>query len=272
MRLFGRKWRVTVGTLQSEDLDITFKIKRALTPGKPSTCELSVFNLSKDHRNEIRDATRPAVRVEAGYKDGMSLLFQGNERQTVSKRDGGDWETKITAGDGEASIRLARSVRAFGPDTRLEDVVKYCADQMDLGAGNTSEALEGAALDKLTAVFPRGTVLRGRAAQELTALLASANLEWSVQEGVLQVLPRGGSLNREAILLRSDSGLLESPEVGKHGIVKAKALLIPDLVPGRLVKLESDAVNGTYRIETAEYSGQTKGDDWGVEMELRDAS
>jgi len=269
VRLFGRKWRVTVGSLQSEDIDLRFKCKRTLKTSKQGTLELEVFNLSEDHRGEIRDATRPLVRLEAGYQEGMSLLFQGNEKQTEHRREGPDWITRIIAGDGAHSVQTARAVRSFGPGTQLREVVAYLADEMDVGAGNTNEQIASAALDQLDALFPRGTTIRGRAARELSRLLDSAGLEWSVQDGVLQLLPRGGALNREAIQLGSDTGLIESPEVGKHGVVKAKALLIPDLVPGRLVQLDALEVRGAYRIETAEYTGDTMGEDWTVEMELR---
>jgi hypothetical protein len=266
--LFRRRWRVTVGSLRSEDLDIQFEVTRTLRPN-PGTCELEVWNLSADHRGEISDASRPLVRLEAGYEDGLSLLFQGDARKITHRREKTDWVTTITAGDGEHAIRHARASRAFGPDTQLRDVVDYIAEQMGVGTGNVSEALQDAALDQLDDVFPRGTVLRGSAADELTQLLRSAGLEWSIQEGVLQVLPRGGALDREAVRLAPATGLVESPQVGKHGVVTAKALLIPDLVPGRLVQLESATVTGTYKIEKARYAGETRGTDWYAELETR---
>lgn len=83
------------------------------------------------------------------------------------------------------------------------------------------------------------------------------------------ILPVGGALQRTALLLSPETGLLDSPEIGDHGHVKAKALLIPDLVPGRLVVLESELARGTYRIEKAEYTGDTAGEDWDVELDLK---
>lgn len=271
MKLFGRKWRVTVGSLQSEDLDIRFKIRRTLQRNA-GTCELDVYNLTESHRNEIRDAANPIVRVEAGYKDGMSMLFQGNERKTMLPRDGADWIAKITAGDGVNAIRTARGSRSFGPGTQLREVVSYLADAMGVGVGNTNEAIANASLDQLTAVFPRGTAIHGPAAQELTTILRSAGIEWSIQEGVLQLLPQGGALNREAVLLKPETGLIGVPVVEKAKIVKAQALLIPDLVPGRLARIESKTITGTYRIQAAEYAGDTRGDDWFANLELREVS
>lgn len=268
MKLFGRRWRVTVGSLQSDDVDIEFTIKRSLRQ-TPGTCELIIYNLTEQHRGEIRDAKRPLVRVEAGYHNGMTMLFQGNERQTSIVRDGTEWITKITASDGDDAIRTRRGSRSFGPQTQIREVVEYLVDAIGIGDGNFEDALAGAALDKLDGVFPEGTTVRGAAADELTTLLASAGLEWSVQGGVLQILERGKTLDAQAVELNKDSGMVGSPEPGKRGILKVKSLIAPDLVPGRRVKIESDVVNGTYRIEKAEYVGKTLGNEWHVTMDVR---
>jgi hypothetical protein len=199
------------------------------------------------------------------------VLFQGNARRIHSLPAPPEWTTHITAGDGEDALRSARGSRAFARDTPLEDVVRYAADAMGLGVGNVSEALAGARLDQLGAQFTgSGVVVHGRVAPQLTALLRSAGLEWSIQNEVLQVLPRGGALARTAVLLTPDSGLVDAPEVGLNRLVTAKALIQPDLVPGGQVRLQSVVVTGFYRIEQAEYTGDTRSDqDWTVAMVLR---
>lgn len=269
MRLWGRAWRVTLGDVQSSEIDLKFKVTRSLTP-RPGTCELEVYNLSEPHRTAAAAAARRTfVQVEAGYIEGMALLFRGNARRIWTLRDGSNWITKVEAGDGEFAIRTQRAARAFGPDTAVEDVVRYCADAMGVGTGNAAETLRGAGLDRVGSVFPRGATLHGSTARELVALLRAAGLEWSVQDGVLQVLPRGGALDRQAIVLGPSTGLVGSPERGQHGVVKAKALLIPDLVPGRKVRLDSAIVAGVFTVTKAEYSGQTDGTEWYADLELR---
>jgi hypothetical protein len=270
MKLFGRRWRITVGTLQSSEIDVRFKVTRTLTTA-PGTAEVELFNLTTDHRREIHQARLPLVRIEAGYRDAMPMLFQGDGRRVDVTRDGADWVTKVTAGDGEHAIRTARVSRSFGPDTQLQGVVQAIADAMGVGSGNVVEQLRGRGLDRLGDTFPEGLVLSGLAAVQLSAMLRSAGLTWSVQDGVLQVIPRGGALTRTAVRLTPDTGLIESPEVGKSRVVTARALLIPDLVPGQLVQLESRVVAGLYRIEKAEYAADTRGDDWTASLELREA-
>lgn len=277
MRLFQRAWRVTVDTLESTDLDITFKVQRGLYT-RAGTAEIELFNLSEDHRAQARRwRTRAAdgavhrtrVRLEAGYAEGTSVIFQGNVRRVDTRREQPDWVTKVTAGDGEESLRSARGARAFGPDSRIEEVIRYAAEAMGVGLGNLPDALASAELDRVGSILPGGAVVHGRVERQLHHLLRSCGLEWSIQDGVLQVLPRGGALARTAVLLTPDTGLVEAPEVGLHRIVTCKALIQPDLVPGAQVRLESAVVTGYYRVEQVEYSGDTRGGDWTAALTLR---
>ncbi len=273
LQLFDRRWRWTVGTLQSENADFKFKVNRSLRP-VAGTCTLEIYNLTKTHYQRIQSETHPFVRVEAGYASGpISSLFQGNAIKTHTTRDNADLVTKVTAGDGINALRTARASQSFGPSTRLEDVVRYLGTAMGVGVGNIGTALQDAALDHLDETFPHGTVVRGGAASELTHLLRSANLCWSIQDGALQIVPRNGALQRRAVVVSVSTGMLGVPEVAKNHVVTVTALIQPDLVPGRLIDLRSDMINGIYRIEAIEVTGDTQGNDWQVEMttKLRDA-
>lgn len=263
MRLFDRRWRVQVGSLDASALACKFKISRSLY-GYAGTCDLEIRNLSEDHRREILASPRRRtfVEVQAGYVDGLALLFRGDKRKAVPVREGTDWIVKITAGDGEHALRNARVARSFSSGSTLQQVVQHIADAMGVGVGNAVTALRGATLGGLDGTFTEGTVLHGLAASELTRLTSSAGLTWSIQDGVLQVLPRGGALAREALLLSSSTGLIGSPEIVNRRTINVKALLIPGLVPGQQVVIDSSVVRGAWRISTAEYTGDTHGQDW----------
>ncbi len=264
MTLFGRRWRVQVDDLDVSELDVSFSVKRTLQ-ARPGTCELKVFNLDAAHRAQLTTARRPVVILSAGY-DPPPMLFRGDARKVTLERDGADWVASITAGDGEHAIRTARAAVSFAPGTSVADVVRALGRAMGVGEGNLSAAVAAAGIVE---VLQEGAVVHGAAAAELTRVCASVGLSWSVQDGVLQVLQVGRGLTRTAVELGPDSGLVGSPERGKGSAVKAKALLIPDLVPGRLVSLRSGVVSGTYRIEAAEYTGDTRGQDWYAALTLR---
>jgi hypothetical protein len=114
-----------------------------------------------------------------------------------------------------------------------------------------------------------GYVASGDAVSQLDRVCRSCGLEWSVQDNQLQLLERGKALQEDGIVLAPGSGLLESPELGKGGVVRCKALMIPGLYPGRRVELRTQHVRGVYRIETTHHKGGfDAGDDWGAELEL----
>ena len=262
MSLFGRRWRVQVGGLDVSQVDVSFTVKRSLSP-RPGTCELKIYNLSPDRRAALTGSRRPPVALSAGY-DPPPLLFAGDARKVEVTRDGPDWVTSITAGDGEHAIRTARASVSFAPGTSLADVARSLGRSMGVGVGTLDTHLAGT-----TQTLAEGGVVRGLASAELSRVCASLGLSWSVQDGVLQVLPLGGALSRVAVELGPDSGLVGSPERSKGHTIKARALLIPDLVPGRLVSLASEVARGTYRIENAEYTGDTRGQEWYAALTLR---
>lgn len=264
MELFGRRARVQVGTLVLDGLATEFKIKRT-TRARAGTCELTVYNLNEDHRAELRGLRRALVEVQAGHAtSGLSMLFRGDSRKVEVERAGTEWTVRVTAGDGEYSLHTARAVRSFAPGTRLADVVAACADSLGVGRGNALDALASS-----SRTFATGTTLQGLAAEELTSLLAP-DFEWSIQDGLLQVLPRGRALQRSAVVLSPSTGLVGSPKIGKGRVVSAAAIIQPDLQPGRLVDLRASTVSGVYRIEEVEFEGETHGTPWFANLQLRE--
>ncbi len=278
MNLFRRAWRVQVGSLVVADstaqaLDVTFKIKRTLATGHAGTCELEVFNLTPEHRHELVSLPRRTsyVEVQAGYVEGMSTLFLGDLRKAVVKRDGTDYVTTVTAGDGEHSIRTARVSRSFAPGTPLHAAADALAEALGVGVGNARDAFASAAFATGANVFAEGATLTGNAASELTRLCNAARLTWSVQDGNLQLLPLGGALERTAILLSEDTGMVGAPEIVNRRTITVTALLQPGLVPGQQVVVRSSVESargtpalsaGAWRITEAEYAGDTNGGEW----------
>lgn len=279
MLLYDRRWRVQVGTLvlseraraDQDGLATTFKITRSLSSTHAGTCEVRVYNLSREHSAELADAPRRTtfVSVDAGYAEGTSRLFTGNLRKAIPSREGTDWIVTVTAGDGEYARRNARVGRAFSAQTNLAAVVRYLAEAMGVGVGNAVEAFRTARMGGGAGVLEDGTILRGMAAGELTRLCDSAGLTWSIQDGLLQVLPAGASLGRTAIRLGPDSGLIDTPSIIDRRTVEAKALIQPGLVPGQQVVLASALVGGVWRISEVTFNGETDGDRWEAELTLK---
>jgi hypothetical protein len=116
--------------------------------------------------------------------------------------------------------------------------------------------------------FLTGYVAHGRASTELERLLSARGLEWSIQDGRLQVLPKRGT-TAQVVSLSPDTGLVGSPEYGtpdKKGaasVLKVKALLQPQIKPGGKIRIDSANIHGVFfRVEEVEHRGDTAGGDW----------
>lgn len=270
--LFGRTAVVTVGVgagqaLRITDLDVEFKVSKDLDP-EPNTATVRIYNLSASSRKAIESVEETLRwRLEAGYGGETSVLFEGDIRKASSSREGPDIVTTIEGGDGERAYRGSRVNRSFGPGTSLRSVIERVGETMALGVGNLAERAATSGFEGLGNVFSEGVVVSGPSARELTGLLAGSGLEWSVQDGTLQVLPRLRALAGTAVLLSARTGLVDSPSVDSEGVVKATTLLVPDLFPGRRVRVESEFVRGTYRTTKAEYVGKTDGNEWFISIE-----
>jgi hypothetical protein len=282
VRLFRRAWRVQVGPFVSTDLDCTFKVTRSVA-ARPGTCELSLYGLSAEQRSQILALPRrrpfgsavqvvnagTILEVSAGYVDAeRPVIFRGNLRRAFQKRQLPETWLELSGGDGEYAIRSARVRRAFAPDTSVRDVLRGIAEAMGVGVGNVDETSAGASLGDVGALYTGGHVVHGSAADALTSVCRSAGLEWSIQNGVLQLLPRGQAATRSAVLLSPDTGLVGSPEkTGRHS-AKASCLMVAGLQPGSLVELDSIVLRGTYRVSRMELSGDTRGQEWGASLDL----
>lgn len=288
-RLFDRIWSVTVSTLDVSDFRVHFRIEKTLKP-EPNKALVEIYNLNSDHRGALGEIVPGArvskkkkkgavspnlkgvipVRVEAGYRDdGAQQIFLGDLRTVDSERDGADWITAITSGDGERAYRTARINQAFGPKTPVDVVLRSAVKALGLGAGNLSQVLPALKLNGAATLLTRGMVLTGPVARHLTDLCRSAQLEWSIQDGVVQFTDVGKALSGKAIVLDGAHGLIGSPNVDGDGVLKARTLMIPDLVCGRIVIVDSEQVQGQFRVEKLVTEGDSHGQDWGHEIEAK---
>lgn len=276
-KLADRVWRITVGTLQvSAPMRVSFEIERDLRPS-PNKATVKLWNLTRDHQSQIEQAARAQVIVEAGYEQDRGLrqlfrgeLFRGRGGAGVGTAGEGavNAVTTVEARDGGVEFQQARVSQGFEPDVDVATVVRACARAMGVGLGNVDEVLASAELEAGGNTFPEGTVLSGQASRELSRVLEALGLTWSIQHGLLQLLSRGQGLDRQAVRLAPETGLVGSPEVGTRGRVKVTALLSADIWPGRPVVLDSDRVSGRYLARAATYSGDSHGQPWYARCDL----
>ncbi len=265
--LFQRRCSVIIGTLRVDDLHAAFKVEKSA--GKePNSLELKLDNVAESSRAAMQQKGARVV-VLAGYEGSVGQIFAGDVRSVDHIRQGTTWTTRILAGDGERAYSHARVNESFAPGVKVADVVQRLAGLLGVDPGNAREkarAIPGEYLQGLTA--------HGRAARALDKVLEPAGLEWSIQDGRLQILAPTETLRTQAVAVNPDTGLVGSPEMGtpaKKGgraVLKVRSLLQHSVRPGVRVELRSDTHRGVFRVEKVTHTGDTAGGDWYSDLEV----
>jgi len=278
-RQFNRQVRVQVADRRFTGLDVAFTVEKDLT-SKPNKATVSVINLSVDSRAQIdelsltrrRGTGRIRVVIETAFgQEPLQTIFSGDLRNGASKEDPpGTWVTSLEGEDAGRAHLWSRVNASFNPGATPLQVALECAGAMGVGLGNLREAMAGARLEAGASTFEAGTVVSGSAAEELRGVLRSCGLTYSVADGVLQVLRRGESIQRTAVRLAWNTGLIGAPVKQLDGTLKATCLLNPDIYPGRQIVSDSRYVTGTFKAKKVKYTGDTAALPWYCELELQE--
>lgn len=278
-RLFNRSVAVTLAKPEGffvqrpnaiviKNLRVAFSIEKH-TGSEPNTCTATVTNLSEGSRNEFK--TKPLyVRVEAGYDGELQRIFSGDVRWVESMRDGVDWQTRFQLGDGDRAYRHARVARSFKPGTKLEKAVLETARAFGV---DLPRSIMGAR--EFATEFVSGITLQGPAQREMTRLLRPHNMEWSFQDGKIQVLRKSEGRGEAAAIISQDTGMVGTPEFGapsekgKAPTLTVRTLLYPSITPGGLIQVDSKSVRGVFKVERLVHEGDTHGDEWYTTIEAK---
>lgn len=243
------------------DLRIAFNIEKSL--GKqPNMCEVTVWNLAETARALLQ--TKPlTVRLEAGYDGALHRMFQGDVRWCESRHEDVDWESKLQIADGDRAFRYARVSRSYRGGVRVRTVLEEAAAAMGLTL--PSAVLANPLIDTQ---YVNGIVLNGRAQIELSRILTPLGLNWSIQDGRLQILNENTARPEDSIPVSQDTGMIGVPEFGvptsrkAKPIMTVKVLLNPQITPGCKLEVNSRSINGTFKTKSVRHEGDTHGEAW----------
>jgi hypothetical protein len=278
--LRDRRWRVEIGyasgrsdstVLDISELDIEFDVKKDLSR-QPNKGTVKVYNLSKEHRAALARASAEGglfVRLSAGYAaNTSSLLLVGDVTKVSTTRNEVDVVTALEARDGGVALQSSRASRSFVRGTSVEDVLRALVAEMGIGEGNLATYTPDLAFESGDRTLRSGLSIEGSTRVVLTNFLHASGLRWSVQDGALQIRPRGRAALARAIVLSPATGLVGSPQSEEKGKVSATSLLQPGFIPGGIVVLRSADFDGSYLIREVTYQGATRGTPWYAALKL----
>lgn len=252
-------------------LKVTFRVELTLSRDLNSA-EVSIYNLSKTSRGFLSAGGLGAgasvpTSISAGYVDNISQIFLGDLEYGRSFRNGADWITTLQSQDGAvaSTSRISESFKKI----KIGEVLRQLTERLGTNLGNAAEkALAGPQRGNVTE-YIKGVVLHGNVIDEVDRIARQMGLRFSIQAGEARFLTPTETLSGKAILVTEDTGLVGSPEPGEDGIVSARMLLQPQILPGLRVKIQSAEIDGFFRVERAVYAGDTWGQDWYTDIEAK---
>lgn len=235
----------------------------------PNNAEVQLYNLAESTRNKLTEKPDNTVRIEAGYESAEQIFFGVLRRATV-ERQNEDIVTMLSAGDGEDK-QTATISKSWATGTPISKILKDFVSALGLGLGNSLEF--PFALTSYGSVLTKGLTISGPLTEEFHQFLRSLGLKYSIQDGTLQLLDIQNPVTKGVgPLVSPDTGLIGEARLDidkdtKKTIVIGKALLLPDLVPGRSIKVQSNRVNGNFAVTKTNHYGDTHATEWYVDFE-----
>jgi hypothetical protein len=298
--LFGRSWQLLL-TSQSNALDLSnlrFKFTtEANDVETPNTAIIRVYN-AKEATIKLAVQEYYGVIINAGYQGNVGTIFQGTIKQFVrGKERNTDSFLEIRAADSDLAYNFGiinKTLPAGSTNVQhlqnLVDALSQAQSSIQQSAQAQQITLDPNAISFLSStggILPRGKVLFGMARDYLRDLADTNNCRWSIQKGVLTLIPLTGYLPGQAVQINSATGMLGMPEATDQG-VKVKCLLNSKIRVGGLIQLNNQDITqttikeqffpgytdfnliatvpstakGFYRVVVIEYQGDTRGDEW----------
>lgn len=274
---FNRQIKINVSGLEMSGLRCSVNIAKNLKKD-PNSCDIIIYNLSPETRNKLtqlapkndEDEGIP-VRIEVGYKDqkeGLSQIWFGDLRTVISSHEIPDWKTILTSGDGEKASQISKMSQVFGANTPIDVVIKALVNELRKSLGSQNLPNDVQVQNLIRSVKMQGggnllagtTVLTGSTVNLLDSYCKSCGLEFSIQDGNLQILEKEKPTQDLAIQIvggSAGSGVIGIPSVDAKGIIKFRHLILPGFKPGRKINITTEAVTGFYRITKLVYVADT---------------
>lgn len=219
----------------------------------PNRVRIQIANLNETSRATLqrRDVI---VKLDAGYQGQPDELFLGNISKAASVRNGRDWITTIEAGDGQNAFK-SQINRSLGPGATGQQVVEELAGALRATVG----VVKGISDE----IFQNGIVLSGDVEKRLDEITQKMGVEWSIQDEKLTILPPDQPSEELGIVLAPETGLIGTPferedKDGAGKFLEFRSLLRAQIRPGVSVRVNSEEVDGFFKIRKATYTGDNR--------------
>lgn len=266
-----------------EDLDIEFTVEND-DESKAGTAEIAVYNLGSSKSAFKKDEL---VQLKAGYSSDYGIIFYGKIDKIWDERDGADIKTVLQASDMTKQLFMGKPIckkypkgtpiiaivqdlfaEAGIPVGKIEDPGITLPKDMVFGGKTTSTpytVLVEEVLPLVNGYSIKGVQLDGALARigEITELYTA----FIGQDGMGYFVKR--TYSAEAIVLDSESGLIEVQDVSKEGETAAyriRCIFNWKLRQGTIVQLNSITASSNFKV--TKFKHVCRGEEYYSEAEV----
>lgn len=255
---FNRQYRLEIGNgaegISIDKLRVAFEIEKNLNP-TPNPANIKIWNLSRSNMNKILSKEYTNVRLFVGYGE-LRAIFSGNIIKPKVARDDLDYIVELEVGDGDEDLQNAHVSETIAAESDDYDAIDRILKTMP----GTQKGVVYLPKNKKQ---PREKTLCGNSKDAIDQIARQNGCDWSIEGGLLNIIPATHTLPSEAVFLSQDTGMVGSPEDTGDGL-EIKCLLNPALRCGGLVEIKSilSFFDGQYKITNLKMSGDALGGDW----------
>ncbi len=250
---------------------ISFNVQRS-TSSTLNTTKIKLWNLTKA-QIEVLMTLGCEVTLTAGYGESRPLIFTGTVSNVTETLDGADQCVEIEAVDGLAAVSSTVVSVSYERNTSCYKVLMDVADKLALPVTFSKSAqsiLE-------TAYFADGYSYIGYASDVLDNIMSVSVLQWTIQNGVLQIRKSGEGMDTYVHLVNKSTGLIGIPKRVYNSSVSTSDtgtiqdtlygyqidfLMDGSLCVGDRIRLESNMVTGIFYIADLSINGDNVSGSW----------
>lgn len=279
----GRMGTEITSVGQNRPLHVNFSLEKADTQSS-NTGKLQISNLNDEHKALLSE-DKCVVEIKAGYSDTIGTIFLGGVANPSETLDNADRTLEVELVDGLSNYDSVGTMSMNGVvagDAILSEIQKQMGIESAIITDKAAEMLA-------SAKYANGYCQVGRLKASLQSLMNKAGLSYSIQNGVLQVFYPGEPITMQAYKLSAETGLIAIPKKinmtqtslskgsdGKVSSLSAATSESGNGVPGYeveyfingaigindLVQVESNNLNGIFRVCKQSYTGDNYSGDW----------
>ncbi|KVQ43743.1 hypothetical protein WK03_17785 [Burkholderia cepacia] len=294
VKQFLRKATLLIGGADGNGLDLsalrfTFDVRRG-DKETPNSARIRVYNLKPDTANRVWQQEFSRVVLRAGYGENEGILFDGTLIQARQGRESPtDTFVDLTCADGDRAYNFAVVNTTLAAGATHSDVVDAAMKAM-----GEKGVTRGYIPELAGNPYPRGRVLFGMARDIMRTVAQDLDMDWSIQNGQLTMIPKTSFIPGEVAVVTSQTGMVGTPTQMRNYIL-VKMLLNSSIKIGSVIQMENASIQqyeyslaigdqaqngfdarqnrlnnagskfGYYRVMVAEHMGDTRGNDWYTE-------